>query len=96
MGALSFTTSTFELSVAKAAFSSGSMGCFGLASHPYVVGLRLALRTEVTVAGLTPNPVLAHVEGGFCTQNVALIILLLVVNIALLNFHKSTAAWTAL
>jgi len=72
------------------------MGCFGLASHPYVVELRLALITEVTVAGSTPNPVLAHVEGGFCTQNVALIILLLVVNIALLNFHKSTAAWTAL
>jgi hypothetical protein len=72
------------------------MGCFGLTSHPYVVGLRLALRTEVTVAGLASNPVLAHVKGGFCTQNVSLIILLLVVNIALLNFHKSTAAWTAL
>ncbi len=64
------------------------MGCFGLTSHPYVVGLRLALRTEVTVAGSTPNPVLAHVKGGYRTQNVALIILLLIVNIALLNFHK--------
>jgi len=61
-----------------------------------MVGQRQALRTKVTLAGLTPNPVLAHVESSFYTQNVSLIILLLVVNIALLNFHKSTAAWTAL
>jgi hypothetical protein len=64
-GALSFITSTFKLIVTEAAFSCSSMSCFGLASHPNMVGLRLALRTEVTLAGLTPNPILTHMVGSF-------------------------------
>ena len=80
-----------NFSVAVNAFLNNFVPCVFVTCPAQVVGLALALRTEVVFAGAAPYPVKTHVNGRLVGNRITFFVPLVQVHFALRNLHNGAA-----